>query len=62
MAREKLREARKNASMTQRMVADHLGVSERHYARIEKGDTLGKISQWDALEDLFGINQRELRR
>lgn len=61
MARENLREARKAAGMTQKMVADHLGVSERHYRRIEEGECLGTIRTWDALEDLFGVPQRSLR-
>lgn len=61
MAREVLKEARSAAGMTQQQVADHLGVSLRHYCRIESGEVMGKIPMWDALEDLFGINQRELR-
>lgn len=62
MAREVLKGARSAAGMTQQQVADHLGVSLRHYCRIESGEVMGKIPMWDALEDLFGVNQRELRR
>lgn len=62
MAREVLKGARSAAGMTQQQVADHLGVSLRHYCRIESGEVMGKILMWDDLEDLFGVNQRELRR
>lgn len=62
MAREKLKAARVAKGMTQQQVADHLGVSLRHYCRIESGGTVGTVALWDELEDLFGVNQRELRR
>lgn len=62
MAREALRAARLKAGMTQRQVADALGVSLRHYCKVEAGDVLGSIAVWDALEDLFATPQRELRR
>ena len=60
--RQNLRNARQKAGMTQKQVAEYLGVSERMYQRIESGDALGKITHWDALEDLFGIPQRQLRQ
>lgn len=59
--RENLRRARAAAGMTQQRVADELGISLRSYQRLEAGDILGRIPTWDALEDLFGIGQRELR-
>lgn len=61
MARENLRNARKAAGMTQRQVAEYLGISERMYQRIESGEALGKITYWDMLEDLFKFPQRQLR-
>ena len=61
-AREALREARKGAGMTQAQVAEALGISWRNYQRIEAGRIVGSIPVWDALEDLFGVSQRELRR
>lgn len=61
MARERLRAARLANGMTQQQVADRLGISWRNYQRIESGKILGKISLWDALEDMFGVHQRELR-
>lgn len=60
--REALRAARAAAGMTQQAVADELGISLRHYQGIESGSTIGRIELWDALEDLFSVHQRELRR
>lgn len=60
--RPKLKEARKAKGMTQQQVADALGISLRHYCKIEAGDVLGSISVWDALEDLFSVHQRVLRQ
>lgn len=59
--RKNLKEARQKAGMTQKEVAEYLGITIRSYQRIERGDFLGSIFHWDALEDLFKIHQRELR-
>lgn len=59
--RENLKKARREAGMTQKQIADRLGITVRAYQQIEKGDYLGKIEHWDKLEDLFGIHQRKLR-
>lgn len=61
MARERLKEARQKAGMTQKQVADKLGITIRSYQRIESGELLGSIAHWDALEDLFNVHQRVLR-
>lgn len=61
MARERLREARRAAGMTQQAVADELGIGLRSYQRLESGDVEGRVRVWDALEDLLGVSQRELR-
>lgn len=61
MARENLKRARKDAGMTQQQVADHLGITERYYQRIEAGERTGDFEIWDTLEDLFGVHQRKLR-
>ncbi len=60
--RENLKNARKAAGMTQRQVAEYLGISERRYQDIEYGKTIGSVKHWDALEDLFQIQQRQLRK
>ncbi len=60
--RKNLKEARQKAGMTQKQVAEYLGISDKAYQKIEYGTLLGKIKHWDRLEDLFGINQRVLRQ
>ena len=47
--------------MTQRQVAEYLGISENAYQNIEYGKRIGRIETWDRLEDLFGVHQRLLR-
>lgn len=59
--RKNLKEARQKAGMTQREVAEYLGMTERAYQRIESGERIGMIETWDLLEDLFKIHQRILR-
>ena len=59
--RKNLKEARQKAGMTQKQVAEYLGVTIRTYQRMEEGTLLGHIRSWDALEDLFKIHQRVLR-
>lgn len=59
--RENLKKARQKAGMTQKQVAEYLGMTERAYQKIEYGNRIGKIESWDKLEDLFGIHQRRLR-
>lgn len=61
MARERLKEARQKAGMTQQQMADKLEIGLRHYKKIESGETLGSISLWDEMEDILKINQRALR-
>ena len=58
--RKNLKEARQKAGMTQKEVAEYLGIATRSYQRIESGELLGGISHWDALEDLFKVHH-ELR-
>lgn len=61
MARENLKKARKDAGMTQKQVAEYLGISERYYQHIEAGQRTGDFTLWDMLEDMFKIHQRVLR-
>ena len=61
MARENLRQARKDKGMTQQQVADYLGISLRYYCHIEAGTRTGDFQLWDDLEDLFNIHQRKMR-
>lgn len=59
--RENLKNARKKAGMTQKQVAEYLGITALAYKRIEYGQRVGRIETWDKLEDLFDIHQRVLR-
>lgn len=59
--RKNLKKARQRAGMTQKQVAEYLGVTETHYQKIEYGSIMGKILMWDKLEDLFSVSQRILR-
>lgn len=59
--RKNLKEARQKAGMTQKQVAEHLGISERYYKQIEAGQRTGDFTLWDKLEDLLMIHQRKLR-
>lgn len=59
--REKLKAARKAKGLTQQAIADELGIGMRHYQKIESGESNGSFELWDALEDLLGIHQRQLR-
>ena len=59
--RTNLKEARKEAGLTQQQMADKLGIELRYYKSLESGKRLGSIKQWDKLEDITGVNQRVLR-
>lgn len=59
--RENLKKARINAGMTQKQVAETVGLKVGSYQQIELGKRIGRIETWDKLEDLFSIHQRILR-
>lgn len=61
MVRKNLKEARQKAGLTQKQVAEYLGIHERYYQHIEAGQRTGDFTLWDMLEDLFNIHQRKLR-
>lgn len=62
IVRKYLKEARQKAGMTQQQVTDQLGISLVYYQKIEQGSRTGDFEIWDALEDLFNLHQRELRK
>jgi len=59
--RQRLKEARQRAGMTQQQMADRLEISLRYYQQIEAGDRTGDFVIWDTLEDITGSHQRILR-
>lgn len=61
MSRENLKQARINAGLTQNQIAEKLNISLRYYQMIEAGQRNGDFTIWDKLEDVFKINQRQLR-
>lgn len=48
--------------LTQSEVARAIHVSHKMYSCIEEGTRTGSVDVWDALEDLFGVDQRILRK
>ena len=59
--RETLKKARQDAGLTQKQVAEKVGLKVGSYQQIELGKRIGRIETWDKLEDLFSIHQRILR-
>jgi len=59
--RDGLKIIREDRGLTQGQVVTSIGCSIRMYRFIEAGQREGKGWIWDALQDLFGVNQRELR-
>lgn len=59
--RHNLQVARKAAGLTQQQTADELGLTLRHYQKIEYAEIGGSFEVWDALEDLLQVHQRILR-
>lgn len=59
--RKNLKEARQKAGLTQEKMAEKLGISSRHYQRLEAGRIYGTFEVWDSLEDMFNVHQRILR-
>ena len=57
-----LKNARLKKGMTQEQVARAIGVTLRTYIRFENGPVDGSCSTWIALEDLFGVSLRDLRK
>ena len=47
--------------LTQKEFAEKLGISYHTYRSIEQAQFDGRVKTWDKIEDLLGINQRELR-
>jgi transcriptional regulator with XRE-family HTH domain len=60
--RQTLKQSRKKAGKTQKEVAEIIGISEIHYRTIESATREGKGYIWDRLQDLFKVDQKELRK
>lgn len=62
MKRELLNKTRKEKGFSARQMAERLGISRSYYLKIESGNRTGRPEIWDAIEDIFGMNQRILRK
>lgn len=51
--RNNLKTERKKADLTQREVANYLGITVRQYSAIETGTSDGSIKVWRKLSELF---------
>lgn len=58
----KLQTVRKTNGFTQKQVAEYLGMAVQSYQRIEYGERGTNVRNWDKLEELFNISQKELRK
>ncbi len=58
--RHKLKQEREIRSWTQKYVAEKIGITVRAYQYYESGKRDPLLDTANKLEDLFGINQREL--
>lgn len=56
-----IRTMRLQRGWTLDFVAQKAGITKSAYCHIEAGRRGASTSVWDRLEDLFGIDQRELR-
>gem|GEM_PF-987911 len=61
MKRWRLYLERTKHGFTQEQIAHKLGLSKQGYNRIELGRRGASTEIWDALEDMFGVDQRVLR-
>lgn len=57
---ERLKLARKLAGLTQENAARALNVTGRTYARWERGETMGWLSEVDRIAEVFGVAPEEL--
>lgn len=60
--RIELVEARKNKQFSQVKLAEKLGISPRYYQYIEAGTRDGRLTIWQRLESILGVQQTRLQR
>ncbi len=52
--RENLINERKKRNYTQKEIAGILGITERHYQKLEAGTSYGSVKVWQCLSRMFG--------
>lgn len=62
MQRGKLKQARKDKNLTQKQLADILGVTLNYYYTVESGKVPGSTALWDKLEEILGTPKQELKQ
>lgn len=61
MLKEKLKQARRNASLTQKEVAERMEISQQQYARWEQGLRNPKHETLEKLAEIFGTTSDALK-
>lgn len=61
MLKDNLKKARLNAGLTQKEVAERLGVAQQQYARWEQGQRNPKIEVLDRLAEIFNTTTDALK-
>ena len=56
----RLRKARQDKQLTQAEVAKRAGVSENHYAQIERGEKNPTVSTFKSIIDAIGVSSAEI--
>lgn len=59
--RTNLRQARLAKGITIKQISEYMGLQENSYKNIEWGYRNTTTNNWDKLEDLLGVPQRQLR-
>ncbi len=57
---DRLRTARKGAGMTQAEVAQKAGISENHYAQIERAEKNPTVSTFKSIVKAIGVSSTEI--
>lgn len=57
---ERMRDARQAKHLTQGEVAKRAGISENHYAQIERGEKNPSLSTFDSILDAIGVSSKEI--
>ena len=60
--RQNLILARKEKNLTQAQLGNKIGLSKQSISAIEQGHRTGPYENWVALQNILGVDQRELRK
>jgi transcriptional regulator with XRE-family HTH domain len=57
-----LKKIRIEHNLTQRQLADKVGLEQSQISNLETGRRLGSVTIWDRLEKVLNVDQRTLRQ